>query len=88
MNRDLAVEIGDTLRSLFAEERIGEDLNSVIARASESAEFARLVLLATCSRDFGKTALIMATMLLTGMRVEQRRQEIDLLERMYGGGAA
>jgi len=88
MNRDLAVEIGDALRALFSEERIGEDLNSVIARASESAEFARLVLLAGCARDLEQTALIMAAMLLTGMRVEQRRHEIDLLERMYRGGAA
>lgn len=88
MNRDLGREIGDTLRTLFAEERIAEDLKSVIADAFKSAEFARLILLAACARDLDQMALIMAAMLLTGMRVEQRRQEIDLLERMYGGGSA
>jgi hypothetical protein len=88
VKHDLAREIGDSLRGLFAEERIAGDLNSVIAEASKSAEFARLVLLAGCTRDLEQTALIMAAMLLVGMRIARNRHEVDMLERMYGGGAA
>lgn len=88
MNRALTQDIDDTLRTLFAGERVADDLRSLIADAAESREFARLVLVAACVRDLDETALIMAAMLLAGMRIERRHQEIDLLERMYGGGAA
>ena len=88
MKRALTREIEDSLRTLFAGERIAEDLRFILSEAAESVEFARLVLLAGCTRDPGQTALIMAAMLLTGMQIERRHDEIDLLERMYGGPAA
>ena len=88
MNRALTQDIDETLRTLFAGERVADDLRSLIGDAAESREFARLVLVAAGARNLDETALIMAAMMLAGMRIERRHQEIDLLERMYGGGAA
>ena len=88
MTRNLTPEIDDTLRTLFAEERIAEDLKSVVTQSIESEQFARFVLMAGCAQELAQTALIRAAMLLAGMRLERKRQEVDLLERLYGGGAA
>jgi hypothetical protein len=88
VNRNLTREIDESLRSLFEGDRMAEDLGSLVSQSVESAEFARFVLVAGGARDLGQTALVMAAMLLTGMRVERKRHEVDLLERLYGGGAA
>ena len=88
MKRDLTSEIDDSLRTLLAGDSIAGDLRSVVTQSLKSVEFARFVLIAGGARDLEQTALVLAAMLLTGMRVERRRQEIDLLERMYGGGGA